>query len=745
MIGTLANGRPGLLADGELMITAYDSDGLPMAIATASDLMDPAGNKIGERVTLPVVRNNTYYLRVEGEEADQGVTGINVYNFTAITTPAPIPELVDLQAASDSGRHNGDDITKITTPTFNIILDDDRIDEFMNIDLNPDTVNDDAQTLNDAGGARIDYGVEVFNNAVSIGFAYYTGVGNTWEFTATAGDLNEGDFNHISAAVWIRDAADPAQIGRHELSQSLQVTLDTVTPPVSFGLANVLNAEDGLAAESDSGVTTDPATFADRVTSDTTPRLWGRTEADTIVSVYLDRNADGVVDLLTDTFLGQTVATPLDGNNAFDGGYWEIVSALDLNEIVGLPKDGLRSLLVTAEDVAGNPMPMQLDLDPEFEIEDGVDVLNIFIDTQGPQVYDPAGATQAVHPSVDPTYDLFDPKPSENGFTPLTDAIVVHIRDLPLRSNADPNFLYEALQEEVAEIVGNYSLVGDHVGQIGIIDVNVINVAAVNNQQATATITVRFAEFLPDDRYTFTISDNLVDPANNNLDGESNANGPLDTPVFPSGDGVPGGDFVARFTIDSRPEIGAFVAQNIDIDINGNFVWDPLNAQIGNDATNVDLTFTLGVANPDGTVGLGRFGTHDLAFAGKFVNPNLAGPPRLFDQLAAYGWSSELNARRWLIDTNSDGVVTLFSSDLLTIQPDIAGFDVAGALPIAGNFDGNAANGDEIGLYNAGQWALDTNRDFVIQPAEVLVNNNLFGHPIVGDFDGDGRRRFGRV
>ena len=317
-IGTLANGRAGLPGDGELLVRVYDSDGLPMAIATASNLLGPTGVKIGERVNIPVVRNQTYFLRVEGQSVN-GTSGINVYNFTGIVTPAPIPELVDLQAASDSGRNNTDNITKITTPTFNIILDDDRIDEFANIDLSPDTVNDDLPTVG------FDYGVEVFNNAVSIGFAFYTGVGNTWQFSATPGDLNEGDFNHISAAVWIRDAGNPAQLGRHALSPSLQVELDTVVPPVSFGLPDLVNPNDGLAADSDTGVTTVPATYADRITSDTTPRLWGRAEADSIVRVYLDRNGNGIIDLATDTFLGQTVAVPLNGNLAYPEGYWELV------------------------------------------------------------------------------------------------------------------------------------------------------------------------------------------------------------------------------------------------------------------------------------------------------------------------------------------------------------------------------------------------------------------------------------
>ena len=140
----------------------------------------------------------------------------------------------------------------------------------------------------------------------------------------------------------------------------LQIIVDTTMPPASFGLPDATNAVDGLAAESDSGVSTVPATYADRVTNDTTPKFWGRAEANSIVRLYHDTNANGLIDLTgptTDTFLGQAVAVPLDGNDAYPNGYWEIQSALDLNQIDGLPKDGLRRLLVTAEDVAGNPMP----------------------------------------------------------------------------------------------------------------------------------------------------------------------------------------------------------------------------------------------------------------------------------------------------------------------------------------------------------------------------------------------------
>ena len=120
--------------------------------------------------------------------------------------------------------------------------------------------------------------------------------------------------------------------------------------------------------------------------------------------------------------LGQTVAVPFDGNDAYPDGYWEITSAVDLNQIVGLPKDGLRRLLVTAEDVAGNPMPMN------NTISAGVDSLQIFIDSQGPQVTD-----VTVNNLTQAQYDLFDPKPSVTGFTPLVTSLKIAVRDLPLR------------------------------------------------------------------------------------------------------------------------------------------------------------------------------------------------------------------------------------------------------------------------------------------------------------------------
>jgi hypothetical protein len=459
----------------------------------------------------------------------------------------------------------------------------------------------------------------------------------------------------------------------------------------------------------------------------------------------------------------------------------------------------------------------------QLVIEENVDELQIFIDTQGPQITD-----VTINNLDADDYDLFDPKPSQTGPTPLIDSLTIHVRDLPSRVDQAVNindFLYEAIKADIAGTAGNYLLVGDHVGIIPIQSITVNNETAadytfngtltavtstsvitdgnlvgaaerpvvgdyilINNGAAAgqvrrivaysaatgqmtldqpllalpaagnsytittfaeATIVLDFFTPLPDDRFTLTVSDNLVDPAGNKLDGESNADEPQEIPSFPSGDGVPGGSFIARFTVDSRPELGSHVAQDIDVDINGNFVWDPANGQIGNDATNVDLSFTLPVANADGSIGEGGYNVHDLLFAGKFLpligeggegaGGGPVGTPRYFDQLAAFGNSAELGGIfRWIIDTNSDGVVTL-GTDVLTTQAAVVnGFSVAGAIPVAGNFDGNLANGDEIGLYNAGRWALDTNKNYMIDAADTFLNTTLLGAPIVGDFDGDG-------
>ena len=147
----------------------------------------------------------------------------------------------------------------------------------------------------------------------------------------------------------------------------------------------------------------------------------------------------------------------------------------------------------------------------------------------------------------------------------------------------------------MAENAGNYLLVGDHNGTIAIDHVTfTTSPALADGQAAQGYITIYFVEPLPDDRFTLTLSDNLVDPAGNALDGESNTEEPQETPdiALPSGDGQPGGDFVARFTVDSRAEIAVWAAGNVHVDSNGNFVWDPEGKD--GDEVNEDVTYVLG-------------------------------------------------------------------------------------------------------------------------------------------------------
>lgn len=331
------------------------------------------------------------------------------------------------------------------------------------------------------------------------------------------------------------------------------------------------------------------------------------------------------------------------------------------------------------------------------------DIRVVNLDEIGPQVTDLFITDDAGTGRDESAYDLFDLKPIQ-GPTPLVRSLTIKIRDL---SERFPGFLYDALDSEIAAALGQYQVVGDHNGIISIGSVEVINDPVVVGENATASIVLHFTEPLPDDRFTLTVRDNLVDPVGNRLDGESNASEPQENPLFPSGDSVSQGNFIARFTVDSRAEIGTWAAGSAYIDTNGNFLWDP-ESQFSDD-TNEDIVYKLGFQT-------------DNVFAGNFVTDPLAAADG-FDKLATYGQFA--GVFRWLIDTNNNGI------------PDLVVADPAGinGRPLAGNFDGNTANGDEVGLKDGNRWYLDTNHDFTV---DTVIGGNLIGLPVVGDFDGDG-------
>jgi hypothetical protein len=606
------------------------------------------------------------------------------------------------------------------------------------------------------------------HNPVFLGFAQpVPNLNGVYYFTFVT-PLSDGS-HFISARVQMIDPADSDMnnatltraTGFGPRSQSLEIIVDTTPPPVFFGFAN--DPTDGLVP--DPGVTPQPPLFVDNKTADRSPTFWGTAEANAIVRVYADLTPDNGVDNF-DVLLGMTVALPFDGTNQYPNGQWRVSSNIDLSDPAFFPVDGLRRILVTAEDLAGN-------VNPGLGVQ--AQALEIFLDTQGPQVtgvfatnllgllpgntllrfnaaspfsiaatrpitglvagdtvvgidvrpadglvyaiadgpdpdalytinphtgaatfvanlsvplsgttfgvdFDPvtdrlrvvsdADINYSVHPvtgvvtvqaalnpgnpniggaaytnnnggatftslytidfgtdvlnlqdpaaggtqtvvgplgidvstvlgfdvapvnniafaamtdagngrtglyTIDLTtgaatliggigdgltpllgltaiseYDIFDPKPSTDGPTPLLTRLFIRVQDFPGREDPFDN---PALNPFVAEVVGHYRLIGDANGIIPIQAVQFIPDPVVQGQPATGTIVLMFYEALPDDRFTLILSDSLVDDVGNALDGESNAAEPQENPLFPSGDGQPGGNFVARFTVDSR-------------------------------------------------------------------------------------------------------------------------------------------------------------------------------------------------
>ena len=482
--------------------------------------------------------------------------------------------------------------------------------------------------------------------------------------------------------VEVIDGADPDLRAQ---SAVLEVSVDVTAPDLDLAAIRRLHAD------SDTGVDGYSDTQSDRITSDNTPTFYGRAEAGNLVTMTVDGVRGGTV-----------VAGPEDSSDASQTN-WSITSTNALS-------DGVHRVVLAYEDVAGNRTEAERVL--------------IFVDTQGPTVHDVVlGQIRQGGRIVeqDDAVSVFASKPA-NGPDPLVSSLVVQIQDGSERTAA---FSYPALFEQVAVEEGHFRLVGDSTGEVAIqrvipvftTEANQVGLAAVELVFHDAVDDQLFNEDdigrpLPDDRYTLTVSSSLVDPAGNRLDGESGAAAPfvVDRPedadrIFPSGDGSAGGDFTARFTIDSRPEIGVWAAGSVNADINGNFHFDPKNE----DAVNRDFVYQFGMSA-------------DSLFAGDFA-PSTDAVSDSFDKLAAYRQTGDVH--QWLIDTDNDGVPDMTIDELSGVK----------GIPVAGNFDANPDNGDEIAIFTGSTWHLDTDHDFQVDRE---LESDLVGYPMSGDFDGDG-------
>lgn len=303
-----------------------------------------------------------------------------------------------------------------------------------------------------------------------------------------------------------------------------------------------------------------------------------------------------------------------------------------------------------------------------------VQSLVIVVDTQAPLV-------DKVFVTSHPDYALLASPGIDRGVTPLVSGISVRVADLPVR--AAP-FALSAFDYAQGITTGVYQLVGEFTGNVGIADVSFQAVGP-----GIDSVVVMFSKPLADDLYTLTIG-GLVDVAGN----------PLATSVF-------------TFTVDSRPEVAAWASSGVDVDMNGNGFFD-----------------SVGIA-PDVHYALSLAG--GAMFAGNFalLPSDVANG---FDKLAAY--TQVTGQFQFNIDVDSDGVPDNEPGVLPAVEGVIV-LSVSGT-PIAGRFDNNDANGDEVGVFDGTTWYFDTNHNLVIDGDDISVASTLRGQPVVGDFDGDG-------
>ncbi|MBW8883414.1 MAG: hypothetical protein JF612_01270, partial [Planctomycetia bacterium] len=453
--GPLTNGRAGLPGNGNLDIALYDIDGIVTGFPTGGAIAgvgtfgsnESAVNDTDERIRIPAVAGQTYYLRVRGAPTAGALTNangatasnsaaLNVYNVSVINTAVVVPyagevddiiansavtavvdashfsggatlstlddfyngkdvyftngplngqrgRVVDYTGAThtftfapftfttapvvgetfqiesfDTGRSQLDNITRDNTPIIRFRLDDalllhdvpgnpvggNQLDAGQGPIVIPFSGNGAAQReTTSTSGVAAGFRVAIFDEGtpqqpgqlpqVPIGYARQIAEG-VYEFDFERDRIVSGavtpypliDGSHfLSAKVQIVDPSSPNADGFGDRSQTLEVVVDTQIPPVFFGLPNV--PDDGLLPDSDTGVNANPETLNDRVTSDTTPGFFGQAEADAVIRLFVDLNADGttnpdgtgdgIFEPSVDFQVGFTTAQPYDGTNQY--------------------------------------------------------------------------------------------------------------------------------------------------------------------------------------------------------------------------------------------------------------------------------------------------------------------------------------------------------------------------------------------------------------------------------------------
>ena len=166
-------------------------------------------------------------------------------------------------------------------------------------------------------------------------------------------------------------------------------------------------------------------------------------------------------------------------------------------------------------------------------------------------------------------------------------------------------------------------------------------------------------------------------------------------------------DFLLKITVDTSPLLGTWAAGEIVFGSSSNSYADG----------------TYSFASTSALIGTDL----DYVFTGAFLNIE----DDYYDVLAAYGrvYNGSSYTYRFLIDDNGNGYIDP-ATEIWNSNANIIG------VPVAGNFDDDDTNGDEVGLFTGNTWYLDTNGNF--SNFEVTIDTNYTGYPVVGDFNGDG-------
>jgi hypothetical protein len=313
-----------------LQVHAYDKFG--NRIATGSTSTTRPGSSTS-RLAIPVVKDEPYFVVV----ADAGITDPTqpgdasptdppqtTYDLTIVNRAAPEPFGLDLTRASDSGRHDNDDVTRIAGPELFLRVDDSHL-RAAGIQLSPQNAT--ATLADDTPG----YKVAVERDGERVGFAQPVNPVTKPGLYRIQLDpvLTEGE-NQITAEVVIVDPSDDPGAGTthvvgsgRESAHRLSITLDTV-PPARPSAPDLLPS-------SDTGIS------HDNITKITKPAFQGSSvEPNALVRLTADhREGDGP------TVVGKDTVT--------SGGAYEVVSAA--------LAVGTYGFAVLLEDLAGNVSP----------------------------------------------------------------------------------------------------------------------------------------------------------------------------------------------------------------------------------------------------------------------------------------------------------------------------------------------------------------------------------------------------